>query len=302
MQQSSFEAYAHGKLMLTGEYAVMHGASALALATRYGQHLCAIPSTHKNSLQWTARDTDGTVWLHVELKGRLLQATNSSPELKILQNLLHKAAELNPFFDPLGWNVETSLEFSRHWGLGSSSTLVALIAQWAECNAFDLFFETLSGSGYDVAVALHGKHLIYRLEKPKPYIEPLDYKIPDSDSIRFVYLGKKQSSYSEIQRTKFQTPDFSLIADVDAITHEISKATKASDFDYLISIHEDLISRMIGIPPIQQQLFKEYPYIVKSLGAWGGDFVLARISSKSDENYFASKGYKIILSADDIIF
>lgn len=301
MQPSPFESFAHGKLMLTGEYAVMYGARALALATRYGQHLRAVRTSQCDTLLWTARDADGSVWLNAELKGQTLLARETGAEIGILQKLLRVSKELNPHFDPLGWKVETRLEFSRHWGLGSSSTLVALLAQWAGCNAFELFFESLSGSGYDVAVALHGNHLLYRLERPMPYVEVLKYHIPDSDSIRFIYLGKKQSTASEIQRTRQEVPDALLVADVDTLTTEISQATSSVDFDYLILKHEELISRMIGLPTIRKQLFKDYPYPVKSLGAWGGDFILVRISDKSDEGYFSSKGYKVIRSAYDMI-
>ncbi len=301
MQLSSFESFAHGKLMLTGEYAVMHGARALALATRYGQHLRAERTSQSDNLLWTARDADGSVWLNAEFTGHLLQAREAGAEMEILRKLLQVSKELNPLFNPLGWKVETRLEFSRHWGLGSSSTLVALIAQWAGCNAFELFFETLSGSGYDVAVALHGNHLLYRLERPLPHVEVLDYHIPEADSIRFIYLGKKQSSSSEIQRTRQAVPDALLVADVDMMTTEISQANSATDFDYLILKHEELISRMIGLPTIRKQLFKDYPLPIKSLGAWGGDFILVRVSDKSDEKYFSSKGYDIILKAEEII-
>ena len=34
--------------------------------------------------------------------------------------------------------IETQLDFLRNWGLGSSSTLINNIAQWANVNPFDL--------------------------------------------------------------------------------------------------------------------------------------------------------------------
>ena len=42
MQKKEF--YAHGKLLLTGEYAVLDGALSLALPTQYGQRMevCAL--------------------------------------------------------------------------------------------------------------------------------------------------------------------------------------------------------------------------------------------------------------------
>ncbi|MFN4300304.1 MAG: GYDIA family GHMP kinase [Thermaurantimonas sp.] len=301
MERIPFETYAYGKLMLTGEYAVMHGARALALPTRYGQQLKATPLPNCNILIWQARDADGQVWLEVTFEGKELIPHESTTEAEILKNLLKKAQELNPVFKYTGFQVETRLEFSRHWGLGSSSTLVALIANWAQCDAFELFFSTLSGSGYDVAVSLHGKPLLYKLDQPKPDIQLLQYSMPDEDSLRFLYLGKKQSSQAELSRTASVQVDPVLINEVDAISLELSRVNNSADFDYLLQQHEVLISRLIGLPTIKQLLFKEYPLLIKSLGAWGGDFALVRIATESDIRYFKNKRYELILPAGEMI-
>lgn len=303
MDRNPLHFRAHGKLLLTGEYAVMYGVHALALATRYGQHLSAHPYSPSDTLHWKALDVDGRPWLEADFQDDHLVTDRTSPEYKTLHRLLSRAKELNPDFQPLGWKVETRLEFSRHWGLGSSSTLVALIAQWAQCDAFELFFHTLTGSGYDLAVAIQGKPLIYKLQKPSPNILPIDYQLPDPDSIRFIYLGRKQSSHAELQRVEHldHEPDPGLLNDLDQITMTIARQQDPSDFNYLIEIHEELISRLIGRPTIKYLLFKDYHLPVKSLGAWGGDFVLARIDTTSDEKYFLKKGFSTILTPDQII-
>ncbi len=46
------------------------------------------------------------------------------------------------------------------------------------------------------------------------------------------------------------------------------------EFEELLILHEKLISKAIGISPIQERLFSDYKGVIKSLGAWGGDFVL----------------------------
>ena len=50
---------------------------------------------------------------------------------------------------------------------------------------------------------------------------------------------------------------------------------------------------------IKYKLFSDYPGAIKSLGAWGGDFVLA--TRKQAIDYFPLKGYKTIYSWDDMI-
>jgi hypothetical protein len=52
--------------------------------------------------------------------------------------------------------------------------------------------------------------------------------------------------------------------------------------------------------PIQQRLFSDFPGVVKSLGAWGGDFVLA--TGKTDaQDYFRTKGYDVIVPYRDMV-
>ena len=53
--------YSHGKLLLTGEYAVLDGALALALPTQYGQSLSIRPST-EGSLLWKSLDDRNHCW------------------------------------------------------------------------------------------------------------------------------------------------------------------------------------------------------------------------------------------------
>jgi hypothetical protein len=47
-------------------------------------------------------------------------------------------------------------------------------------------------------------------------------------------------------------------------------------------------------------LFSDFDGAVKSLGAWGGDFVLA-ISNEDPTTYFKSKGYETIIAYKDMI-
>ena len=49
-----------------------------------------------------------------------------------------------------------------------------------------------------------------------------------------------------------------------------------------------LLGEILGMEPIKKRLFPDYPGSVKSLGAWGGDFILAT-GSAEDQDYFQAK-------------
>ena len=46
--------------------------------------------------------------------------------------------------------------------------------------------------------------------------------------------------------------------------------------------------------------FEDFSGVVKSLGAWGGDFAMV-ISRNNPKDYFASKGFDTVLSYDEMI-
>ena len=60
-----------------------------------------------------------------------------------------------------------------------------------------------------------------------------------------------------------------------------------------------MISKTLELKSVKNKYFKDYSGEIKSLGAWGGDFILAAgpINSK---NYFYDKGYKIVFSYKEI--
>ena len=54
------------------------------------------------------------------------------------------------------------------------------------------------------------------------------------------------------------------------------------------------LSQKLNIQTIKEKKFIDYKGQIKSLGAWGGDFILAAGPSNSPE-YFNKKGYKTII-------
>ena len=72
------------------------------------------------------------------------------------------------------------------------------------------------------------------------------------------------------------------------------------DFQQAMQDHEAIIGNLIEQTPVQQSRFSDYDGVVKSLGAWGGDFVLACGPTNSTD-YFSKKGYTSILPFEKII-
>lgn len=289
--------YSHGKLLLTGEYAVLDGALALALPTQYGQSLSIRPST-EGSLQWKSLDERNNCWY----QQILFSGKATDPITQTLEKILCTAKQLNPnFLIEKNFHVETKLEFPRDWGLGSSSTLINNIAQWAQIDAFKLLFESFGGSGYDIACAQQNKPIWYQLKDSHPEITPIEYNPLFKDSLFFVHLNQKQNSKEGIQRyRKLAKHKNHLIEELTNLTKEITLTQSLENFCSLIKEHERLISNSLDIPTVQSHLFPDFPGEIKSLGAWGGDFILAA-SNEDVINYFKSKGYPTIIRYSDMI-
>ena len=122
---------------------------------------------------------------------------------------------------------------------------------------------------------------------------------PDfKNEISFIFLNKKQNSYLEIKRFQSLKKDLGLINEVSDLTKKIIASNTLNEFEELIDIHEKIIGNLIGVVPVKKQLFTDYNGSIKSLGAWGGDFIMA---TKNNKNYFLNKGYHIVIPFNEII-
>ena len=61
-----------------------------------------------------------------------------------------------------------------------------------------------------------------------------------------------------------------------------------------------IISSIIKLKPVKEELFQNYFGEVKSLGAWGGDFVMVTGNNKTVD-YFREKGYNTMLSYNQMV-
>ena len=77
-----------------------------------------------------------------------------------------------------------------------------------------------------------------------------------------------------------------LIEDISNITCNILDSSSLDDFENQIGIHESIISSQLGITPVKQKYFSDFEGSIKSLGAWGGDFIMA---TRNNKNYLLVK-------------
>jgi len=193
--------------------------------------------------------------------------------------------------------VLTQNDFPREWGLGTSSTFIASLARWAQVNPYPVLFDTLGGSGYDIACAFAEGPILYWLDGQTPAVQPVDFQPPFADSLYFVYLGKKQDSRAGILRYRERAKgDAALVAEVTRLTERFLAAASLADMDAIICEHESLISRALDLPRAKDLYFSDFWGAVKSLGAWGGDFVLATSVRGEGETrgYFAGKEFGVV--------
>lgn len=298
--------------MLTGEYLVLEGASALAVPTKFGQDL-SIEKIKEPQLIWGSFTNTGDCWFEAvfELpKLRLVQATFKSDSdgsadfiAETLQDILLESRKLNPEFlkSEHGFQVKTNLTFPRDWGLGTSSTLINNIAQWAKVDAFQLLWNSFSGSGYDIANAKYNSPILYEVKNQKSVIKKVDFTPSFSDQLFFIHLNKKQDSKDGIARFKEKREKTNNeIQLVSEISRQLIKQQKLSEFEKLIHEHEKIISSIIELPTVKESIFPDYFGTLKSLGAWGGDFILAT-GNKDTPQYFKTKGYTTILRYSDMV-
>ena len=296
--------YSHGKLLITGEYLVLLGAMALAIPVKYGQSLTVNTGIDKSQIIWIAKEMNKT-WFEATLAlNDLSVITSSDDEVgSRLQLLLRSARELNPAFLSKPVQVETDINFPRSWGLGTSSSLTANVATWAGVDPFQLNWKVSSGSGYDVACALHSLPIIYQVVDKIPKVEQVSFYPAFHEQLYFVYLGEKQDSAKSIADFFLVHQDWSeSIRQISQITLDISRSTDLFSFMKLVEQHENILSLVLQVPTVKQTLFSDFKGAIKSLGAWGGDFILAASPSSPEDifHYFQSRDYVVIYRFTDV--
>ena len=178
------------------------------------------------------------------------------------------------------------------------------LAQWAQVSPFELLDKTFGGSGYDIACAGAAGSILYQKTATVPQVTACHFDPSFQQQLYFVYLGKKQNSrqgiahYREVVQVR---PE--LIDRISVLTKKMLEAKTLADFEDSVQQHEDLISTQLQMTKVKALYFDDYWGTVKSLGAWGGDFVMVSSTQNEAETraYFLEKGFEVFLPYREMI-
>lgn len=286
---------------------MLYGAKALAVPLKCGQKMIVDEVSQPGILEWKTIVLDKP-WFtgRFRLMDMAILDCSDQKTAIFIRDLLNKGGKLQPelHLTGKGFSIHNFIDFDLRWGLGSSSSLVSNLAYWLDVNPYALYQTTYQGSGYDVFCARANRPITYKLLDDHHEIHEVPFKPSFADHLYFVYLGRKQDSQESVR--KFRTKplkDAKVIQQVSELTDAFINASCLEDFSSVIRQHEKTISDAIGRPVVKQEIFPDFEGDIKSLGAWGGDFVMAATSMSPDKvrDYFSGKNLPVIFNWAEII-
>jgi len=295
----------NGKLLITSEYLVMKGAMALAIPAKLGQELNVI-STNSDFVNWKSFDKNNQIWYEEKFyldKGALIYNSQKNKMSDLIVRLFDYIHTFNSPQKSIGNEFIWKINFDRNWGLGSSSTLINNLSKWAKVNPYKLLFSVFNGSGYDIACCDKSNPIIFQKKDDYLSVSNTTFNPDFLNNLFLIFLNKKQDTQKSIQNfLKTDEPFSEEINQINEIVHEIENVKDITTFESLIERHEKIIAKILQIPTIQNEKFTDYNNgVIKSLGSWGGDFVLATGDEKSMD-YFKEKGFNTVKKISDLLY
>ncbi|MEX0313677.1 MAG: GHMP kinase, partial [Allomuricauda sp.] len=113
--------------------------------------------------------------------------------------------------------------------------------------------------------------------------------------------NEKQNSRNAI--ANYRSLEFDkaeLVHNLTHITKNMMACGTLPEFEALMDLHEQTLSGVLKVPTVKNRLFPEYSRSVKSLGAWGGDFVLVT-GGQEDQLYFKNKDFRTVLPYSEMV-
>ena len=296
---------ANAKLLLSGEYLVLAGAEALAIPLKFGQEL-TVSEGDTEEITWVSKGPSG-IWFSASFNavGEVYAATDQK-SARFVSNLIAATNTILPnFFQRfLGKTITIVADFDLNWGLGSSSSLIALMAQLSKIDPLALHWKVSRGSGYDVVAAMSNTPIFYKQIDGVATFSSVKLPLVFQENVYFAYLGKKEDSAAGVERFLSSTNQLgtSVIDEITSITRKMATADCASQLCRLMDRHEAILSEVLGVMPIKQLRFSDFDGSVKSLGAWGGDFAMFCSSVPTNQvySYIAAKGLTPVFGFNDI--
>ena len=301
MKPASF--HSNGKLLITGEYLVLDGAKALAVPIKYGQNL-KVSISDSGFIEWMSFEK-GNPWFEgiFNLENKSIVETNDQNTAITIQNIMLQIEKISGkrITNPLKFVSE--IGFDRKFGWGTSSTLINNLAYFFKIDPYKLLERTFGGSGYDIACASAEKPITYRVEKENRYIEIVDWNPRYKNSLYFAYLGKKQNSREQIKAYNKRKANFQDVEIVSQLTDQLIETSEFIDFTKIVNEHEQILAGILNQKTVKEIYFHDFSGIVKSLGAWGGDFVMIGFEgSKLELNeYLQNKNISFVYSFDELV-
>jgi len=231
----------NGKILLTSEYLVLDGALALALPSKLSQNLEVKYTENKNEINWISYDFNGEIWFSecfVLSKDKFSYKNKKNKYSDKLISIFNGIEKLNEgVFSNLGAEFTTRLEFSKNWGLGSSSTLINNLSMWAKIDPYDLLDLTFKGSGYDIACCNKINPITYVKNKNGRIIKDVDFNPSFKENLFFIYLGHKQNTSEAIENYRSMSNDINnVIKKINSINLSIMKSNTLNE--YIIQLFE----------------------------------------------------------------
>jgi mevalonate kinase len=290
---------ASGKLLLFGEYLVLRDAKCLSIPLSFGQEM-NVEASVENDILWKSFELDNE-WMNVRLSNELKIIDYSDLEsAETVQKLLLAIQKDNPVLQLEGLRFTFKTNFNRHFGFGTSSTLISLLSQWSNVNPYTLLQNSFGGSGYDIAAAISKSAIVYTIKEKVVHT----FDLPESitENLLFVYLGKKQKSATEISKFSTLSTTSQQIEQMNTIVDNATSCQTIEQWEQLMNESEILLSSILNVDPVKQSLFDDYPYSIKSLGAWGGDFVMATFRDLSEaKHYFQTNINQPVFTYNELI-
>ena len=296
--------FSHGKLLLTSEYMILDGALALAIPTQFGQKLTIQEIEDAQSLIIWESLCQNQLWVKTKInyKNWKILESNLTDSALFIMNIIKEIQKLSSdkFKKNTSYLIKSNLEFPQNFGLGSSSTLLTNLAKWAKINPFELNENILGGSGYDIAVAQNSSAILYQVKDKIRHIENINFSPKFKNELLFIHLNQKQNSREGIKLYHSKNKSQQLIQEFSEITKSIVQCNDINSFSELINLHEKKLSQFLGLKTAKEIYFPDCPVFIKSLGAWGGDFIMSR-KFNGYQKYFKEKGFESIFTWQDLI-
>lgn len=271
--------------MLCGEYFATIGLPCISFPTHLTQALTVSESfSAYGEIYWKARDLNHKTWLDFKFNfddfcfyGNAQENADAKHTLISMFALIKEKCPAL-FHTPKAYHFETQAAFNRNWGLGTSSTLVSLLAQWSGIDPFYLQEKIFGGSGFDVATALSDRPVLF--DSATRTSSVFTWNKSWSEDWWIVFTGKKQNSRNSLSGVKRLLEDLKTdnvkTMEIAKMLNQIITASDSQHFIHQINRLQNLTSNLLGLATAAQDFGIETGEtgICKYLGAWGGDMIL----------------------------